>query len=197
MCFTWAFPSDHTWDMEPGEALLFGVTTVLFCYAFKIYDWRIYFYFYAFPHLPSLSQVGDLNVSVCLSLAALPNGREGAHSPFTKGLLTQEESAGMGEVLRDWQPPSSPSHSVWCPGGRAVQTFPCQHFSLQPSQGLLPLGCIQFLWVRHRERKIKPLSAAKPSLVNTEVKPMWFGENPAVHLWKRWELDPALFWLGQ
>lgn len=152
VCFTWAFLSDHTWGMEPGEALLFDVTTVFFCYAFKIYDWHIYFYFYAFPHLPSVSQVGDRNVSVCLSLAALSNGREAAHSPFTKGLLAQEESAGVGKVLRDWEPPSSSSHSVWCPGGRALQTLPCQDFSCQPSQGLLPLGCIHFLWVRHRER---------------------------------------------
>lgn len=152
VCFVWAFPSDHTQGMDPREALLLGVTTVLFCYAFKISDWRIYFYLCAFPRLPSLSQVGDPNVSVCLSLSALQNVRETAHPPFTKGLLPQEESAGMGKALRDWQPPSSSSHSVWCPGERAMQTLPCQRFSRQPSQDLPPLGCIQFLWVRHRER---------------------------------------------
>lgn len=36
VCFAWAFPSDHTQGMDPREALLLGVTTVLFCYAFKI-----------------------------------------------------------------------------------------------------------------------------------------------------------------
>lgn len=65
-----------------------------------------------------------------------------------KSLLGWERSWGT-------EPPSSSSsssHSVWCPGERALQTLPCQLFSHQPSQGLLPLGCIQLLWVRPRER---------------------------------------------
>lgn len=106
MHFTWAFPFDHTQSTELGESLLFCMTTVwlLFCYAFLsefMTEAFIYFYLYAFPHLLSPYHVGDLNVSVNLSLTALQNGRERAQSPFTRGSSPWEEFAGLGRALRD------------------------------------------------------------------------------------------------
>lgn len=133
--FTWASLSNHrAWSQVKLCFLVWQL-----CSSVMLLKFMIDIYFYAFPHLPSLPQVGGLNVFVCLSLTALPDGREAAQSPHTKGLLTQAESAGMGKVLRGWQPPSSSSSShSWCPGARAMQTLPCQHFSCQPSRACCP-----------------------------------------------------------
>lgn len=124
----------------------------------------IYFYLYAFPHLPSPYHVGDLNVSVNLSLMALQNGRETAQSPFTRGSSPGEESAGLGRALRDRQLPSSSSHSVWCPEEMAMQcsdmpALPLPALPELAASGLHPDLMTKAQW----ERKIKPLGVAKPS----------------------------------
>ena len=170
ICFTWAFPSDHTQGIEPGESLLFHMMTVwlFFCYAFLslklVTEVFIYFYLYAFPHLPSPYHVDDLNVSVNLSLTALQNGRETAQSPFTRGSSPREEPAGLGRALRDWQLPSSSPHSVWYPKEMAMQclampALPLPALPELAASGLHPVLMTKAQW----DRKIKPLSVAKPS----------------------------------
>lgn len=177
ICFTWAFPSDHTQGVQPGESLLFRLMTVLlfFCYTFLSLKFMteifIYFHLYAFPHLPSPYHVGDLNVSVSLSLTALKNGRETAKSPFTRGSSPWEESAGLGRALRDWQLPSSSSYSVWCPEEMAVQRLAMPALPLPAllelaAAGLHPVLTTKAQW----ERKIKPLSVAEPASPYSTLK---------------------------
>lgn len=143
ICFTSAFPSDHTQGIELGESLLFRMMTVwlFFYYAFLSLKFMteifIYLYFYAFPHLPSPYHVGDLNISVNLSLTALQNGGETAQSPFTRGSSPWEESTGLGSHL----PSPPPPHSL-C---GALKKWPCSALPCQPSWNWPPLGWIQSL----------------------------------------------------
>lgn len=149
------FPSDHTQGIEPHESLLFCMTTVwlFFCYTFLllklITEVCICFYLHAFPHLPSPYHVGDLNVSVNLSLTALQNSRETAQSPFTRGSSPWEESAGLGRTLRDRQPPSSSSHFMWCPQEMSMECLAMPALPLPAPP--LPAPCLQTgrLWAAY------------------------------------------------
>lgn len=138
----------------------------------KIDDWSIYlFSFVCFSTLPLLYHAGDLNVGVHLSLAALQNGRGAAQSPFTRVSSPWEESAGLGRALRDFQPPSFSSRSVWCPEEMAMQRFAGPALPLPALPELAASGLHLVLMTKAQcERKIKPLSVAKPSSPYSTLK---------------------------
>lgn len=118
-------------------------------------------YFYAFPHLPSLPQVGDLNVFVPHS-----SSRWQRSSPVP----THQGIVDPGRVCWDGKGPEglTATFLLLLILRGALEQGPCRpcHASilLPALPGLAAPGLHPVLMSKaQRERKIKPLSAAKPS----------------------------------
>lgn len=132
--FFWFSSPEHPFPTTgPGGGLLFGVTTVLICYAFKIYDWHLFLCF----STSSITASSGRPKCVCPSqLFQMAEKQPSPHSPRDcwprQSLLGWERSWGADSHL----PP--PPHTPWCPGARAMPTLPCQHSPASPPRACCP-----------------------------------------------------------
>lgn len=157
--FFWFSSPEHPFPTTgPGGGLLFGVTTMRICYAFKIYDWHLFLCF----STSSITASSGRPKCVCPSqLFQMAEKQPSPHSP---------RIVDPGRVCWDGKGPEglTATFLLLLILRGALEQGPCRpcHASilLPALPGLAAPGLHPVLMSKaQRERKIKPLSAAKPS----------------------------------